>query len=511
MNYPVWDVGFGLPLLIAVVAILHVFVAHFAIGGGLFLVLYEAKARKEDDSEMLDYVRQHSRFFMLLTLVFGALTGVGIWFTIGLIHPGATSSLIRIFVWFWATEWVMFFVEITASLVYYYGWDRLSAKTHQAVMWVYFGAAWGSLAVINGIITFMLTPGSWIENGNIWSAFFNPTYFPSLVLRTALAFMLAGLFAFLTGSGIKNIVLKKRVMRSASMWCLPALAIFLLSGLWYFSAIPNEIIERIGTNWFALQTALKVGVLSAILLLIGILVSPLSRPAGMKRAEAVILLLAGLALFGSFEWLREATRKPYVIRDYMYSDGSLKSDENEIRQTGYTAGLKWKHEDESRRGEDLFNAMCKRCHSLRGYNSILERTYYMKDHTAELVKRIGYMKAAMPPFRGTEGEADSIAAYLWSEQGKDMWGQKTIPDRPTELAGEAIWVENCGLCHTIDRFRPLLDVFSGVDEEEALEVVLMAEELDDAMPPFYGSEVAARWLAQYIVAEVNKAEERGEE
>ena len=36
MNYPVWDVAFGAGLLIAVVAILHVFVSHFAVGGGLF-------------------------------------------------------------------------------------------------------------------------------------------------------------------------------------------------------------------------------------------------------------------------------------------------------------------------------------------------------------------------------------------------------------------------------------------------------------------------------------------
>src|SRR3972149_4891919 len=130
MNFPVWDVGFGLPLLIALVAIPHVMVAHFAIGGGLFLVIYEARARRTNDSLMLNYVRSHSRFFMLLTLVFGALTGVGIWFTIGLVSPAATSALIHTFVWFWATEWVMFFVEIAASLVYYYGWDRLDGKTH---------------------------------------------------------------------------------------------------------------------------------------------------------------------------------------------------------------------------------------------------------------------------------------------------------------------------------------------------------------------------------------------
>jgi len=43
--------------------------------------------------------------------VVGAVTGVGIWFTIGLIAPEATSNLIHTFVWVWAIEWVFFLVE----------------------------------------------------------------------------------------------------------------------------------------------------------------------------------------------------------------------------------------------------------------------------------------------------------------------------------------------------------------------------------------------------------------
>ena len=45
MNYPAWDVPLiGGGLLIGLIAVLHVFVAHFAVGGGLFLVWTEARA-----------------------------------------------------------------------------------------------------------------------------------------------------------------------------------------------------------------------------------------------------------------------------------------------------------------------------------------------------------------------------------------------------------------------------------------------------------------------------------
>ncbi|NUM78345.1 hypothetical protein HUU40_28625, partial [candidate division KSB1 bacterium] len=90
MNYPVWDVSFGAGLLIAIVSITHVFVSHFAVGGGLFLVLTEKKAYRENDAALLNWLKTHTRFFVLLTVVFGAISGVGIWFTIALIHPSAT-------------------------------------------------------------------------------------------------------------------------------------------------------------------------------------------------------------------------------------------------------------------------------------------------------------------------------------------------------------------------------------------------------------------------------------
>src|SRR5512143_2789914 len=160
MNYPLWAIP-APGLLIAAVAILHVFISHFAVGGGLFLVVAERKARREQDPALLGFVRALSRGFVLLTLVFGALTGVGIWFTIALVQPQATSALVTTFVWAWAIEWTFFALEVAAAIVYYHGWDRLDERTHMAVGWIYFVAALASLAVITGILSFMITSGRW--------------------------------------------------------------------------------------------------------------------------------------------------------------------------------------------------------------------------------------------------------------------------------------------------------------------------------------------------------------
>jgi len=142
MNYPIWDLTiYGGGFLIALVAVVHVLVSHFAVGGGLFLVMLEKKAYKEDDAGLLDYVKKHSKFFLLVSMVFSGMTGVGIWWTIALLNPAATSSLIHTFVFGWAAEWVFFVGEIVALFIYYYTFGRMDRKNHLIVGWIYFFCA----------------------------------------------------------------------------------------------------------------------------------------------------------------------------------------------------------------------------------------------------------------------------------------------------------------------------------------------------------------------------------
>jgi len=197
MNYPVWFLpGVGGGLLIAIIAVVHVFISHFAVGVASFLCWPSTKPVARTVRPFWSLSASTPRLFLLVTMVAGGMTGVAIWFVISLVHPGATSLLIHLFVFGWAAEWVFFLVEIVALLIYYYQFDRLDPKTHLAIGWIYFIAGWMSLFLINGIIGFMLTPGDWLQNQSFWSAFFNPTFWPSLFFRSMIAFMLAvpGLF-----------------------------------------------------------------------------------------------------------------------------------------------------------------------------------------------------------------------------------------------------------------------------------------------------------------------------
>jgi len=494
MNFPIWDLSFGLPLLIAFVSIPHVMVAHFAIGGGLFLAIYEGRARRTNDTALLNYTRSHSRFFMLITLVFGALTGVGIWFTISLVSPAATSALIHTFVWFWATEWVMFFVEIAASLVYYYGWDRLDGRTHERVMWIYFIAAWGSLAVINGIITFMLTSGTWVADRNIWPAFFNPTYWPSLIFRTLICFLMAGIFAILTAAWHKDELLGRRINRIALIWSLPTIIAMIPVGYWYHASLPEATLASIAGGWRAIANAQDTLIATAIGLAVVVVLIAMIRNKLVIRILAIILVALGLKAFGSFEWYREAARKPFVISGYMYSNGIVVSDTTAIRTAGLYSSIKWKHDDVSRRGEDLFRAACQSCHSLSGYNGVARMVAergWSEPELANLIPRTGYMRGAMPPFLGNAAEAADIAGYIFkSTSGLDIPAVAKTPQR--------IWDNNCGLCHSIDESRPLRAALSGMSLTDLKEAILTADQLSDVMPPFMGTDADAAALATHL-------------
>jgi cytochrome d ubiquinol oxidase subunit I len=56
---------------------------------------------------------RHSKFFSILTGVFGTVSGAGIWFAIGVAQAETTGTLIHNFVFGWAIEWVFFMVELS--------------------------------------------------------------------------------------------------------------------------------------------------------------------------------------------------------------------------------------------------------------------------------------------------------------------------------------------------------------------------------------------------------------
>ncbi|MBU1247434.1 MAG: cytochrome ubiquinol oxidase subunit I [Proteobacteria bacterium] len=423
MEYPIWQLTtFAGGFWVALIATIHVYVAQFAVGGGLFLAISEHLAYRTDNPHILAYTKQHSKFFLLLTMVFGAVTGVGIWVTVALLSPQATITLIHTFVFGWATEWICFLGEILALLCYFYGWNKLSRRDHLTMGWLYFLFGWLSLFLINGIIGFMLTPGDWMTTGNFWDGFFNPSFWPSLVFRTLLSVMIAGLFGFLTATRVADEKTREFLVKTCAAWTVLPFALFLLSGWWYLAALPEaqhalilEKSQRVGhfMQWFWV---------CAPLAMLGALALAVKLPRSVRFPLALVVLVLGLGMAGSFEFVRESGRKPYLIFGHTYSNSILAGDIEAINEKGMLASARWAdasllETDPAEAGRILFQLECSSCHSLGGpMNDLIQRTEkFTRTGLTAMLSGLGRINTYMPPFAGTVEEREVLADWLFTE------------------------------------------------------------------------------------------------
>lgn len=441
MNYPLWLVPtIGSGWVIGIIAIFHVTISQFAVGGGFYLAMAEQNALREGRRDKLEVVKRHSRFFLILTAVFGTVSGVGIWFAISLASPEATSTLIHYFVFAWAIEWVVFLVELTTILVYYYTWGRISDKRHLQVAWLYAISTFFTLFIINGILTFKLSPGhAWLavagtgnESSAFWRALFNPGFWPSLFIRIGVCCTLAGVWSLAICSRINNdgSTLKAEFIGWTSKWLLPLFFAMPFLLFWYISTVPSAQHEllKMGINTaapgvFTMVTRMVVVVVVSSITLIGVVYfAALRSPGDFKPSQAVIVVLLATCLVGSLEYVREMLRKPYIVVDHMYSNGVRKTQVDQFNREGYLTRALWIGTSPSTslaRGEAMFRGQCMSCHTVSGYRPI--KTLLGERDRAGIAN---FMKVLhdnkpdspyfkfMPPLVGTPEEIVALGDYL---------------------------------------------------------------------------------------------------
>jgi len=443
-------------MLIAIVAVIHVLVAHYAVGGGILIAIENSHAIRKGDDKYRNYWKKHTQFFVLLTVVFGAITGVGIWWTIGLASPLATEMLIRTFVFGWAIEWVFFIVEITAALTVYYYWDRLPKNTHQTIAWIYAATAWLTLVAITGITSFMLNStglfGNWTpEAPNFWYAFFNVQFIPQAILRTGGCLMLATLYVYVHAAWtLRNDPdLLEKVVRRMSKPLATGIVLLLLGVmLWFPNLTPTakQTLESAAVlNVFLGLLVFLTGVLFLLVLL-----GPILNPKSLNLGFAVCLFLFGFMAFTISEFVREAIRKPFIVDQFVYGNQIFASEIDDGKRAGgflesgywtekfartiydkphpefYPQDGEWYQypvnlnqlDPESRLalGRALFMHHCNNCHALdRGYSAVAPMLVgESKEAIATKIRSLNVPAFFMPPWCGTDPEADVLAEYLES-------------------------------------------------------------------------------------------------
>jgi len=436
LEYPIFDVPLlGGSLLIAGVAVFHAFIAHFSVGAGFFVALAERRAIREGDEATLAFLKKYALLILLVPYVLGTVTGAGIWFTVALVSPRAISVLIHQFVWDWATEWVLFLVEVVSIFLYFFTWGRVRQEVHNRIGWVFAITSLATLVIINAILSFMLTPGGWVPHapGAVWKAILNPSYFPTTLIRALAAFALAGagavaLAAFVKGADDR---VRERVVSLAYRMILPAILIFPLLG-WGFAVLPERAQQVMMGAGPVMLIFGGFGAASLGILWLAAALGAWRRDYTVSSVQALATVLVAFVAYGAFEFVREGLRRPYIIEGFMYSTGvtteaAAKLDRRgniaQTRVEGVVAFCPWALPpgkayaalDPLGKGEAVYRAACLRCHSVDGYNAVrpLVRSW-SRETIRHLLDRMHEVKLSMPPFPGTDAEKEALADYLVS-------------------------------------------------------------------------------------------------
>lgn len=494
--YPTADVG---PLMkgmvIGGVGIVHVFLAQFAIGGGLLLTYLEHRRQRaaragagRDEHYLGRFIHSYFQTLVLVSFVLGAVTGVAMWLTTIQVGARTIGMMVDEFHWVWATEWLCFCVEVAAGYTFVRYGKRLSDRARLATLATYATASWLSLFWINGILSWQLTPGAWLRDRDLWSGFFNPSFLPSLLYRSVVAMTLAALVACLVIAALPArrlmghdepttddaVRLRRRDMvRTVSVFLAPMAAMPLLAG-WYLHVMPPD--SRSWVMGGSIAMTMFVGIAAgaslvigtyAALLLVQRRVSALQRwPFTLGGPSAAILLVISFAATAAGEFVREGARKPFTIRDVLYSSALTEAEVAQLRERGATEHDPWPLRDEQRyvtpqlaHGARVVRALCDACHTMSGANGLshLVATWTL-DQMRHNIAMLQRTKAFMPPFAGTAADVEAVVQLLaWERDGAPTQWPRPVavaPAEPDPLPQIQRWLDEAGTAPRTGRAEP---------------------------------------------------------
>jgi hypothetical protein len=446
MDFPIFHLDLiGNRMLIALIATIHVFINHaFAVGFIPIVTLLEYLGYRERMSnpglgkQWDELARKVMCVGFITTTSLGALTGVGIWFSVSLVNPAAIGSLIRVFYSAWFSEWIVFVFEVIFIMAYFLWWKRSNNSYIAKKRHIISGAAlsvfsWLTLAIITGILGFMMNPGSWNSMRTFFSGFANPIYIPQLYFRTPLTMMMGGalvlfLIPFILKKGIE---IREKAISFVSMWLLIWAPALFAGALLYRAAIPGNMAGNFPTalatmafvKWYNSLLVVISGIVAVTIL---IALWGFLKPRKMWKFALLIPIFTLFILVGSFERVREFIRKPFVIGDYMYANGLRAADYPLYKKNGalpyavYVSTPRVTEQNKLEAGKNVFMIACSRCHTVNGINSVVVKFRKLTPPGEPLnpaaikqfISMMDKVRYFMPPFPGNEAELDALTAFI---------------------------------------------------------------------------------------------------
>lgn len=419
MNFPVLEVPLlGGELLMAGISLVFAISAFFAVGGGTFQVLLERRALREGNQALLSFLQDWSRFFLLMTVIVGFVSWLGIWVGTVVLAPSAAFALLRILFWVFSAISLLLVVQGASALLYHSAWGVVRPADHARIGWIFAVSAWLTLFALNGIMTFMLTPGEWLATGRLVDAFFNPTFWPSALMLASEALGLAGLICLVAISREESPALKGILVSASSAMVIPGFILLPAGALWLAGTMPEGMRFTLLREGSGVTFTFLTGLVLCLLVLLLGSAGPFRRPLKTTSAMALLLLVLGVGAIAAIEATRGMVRSPYAIAGYLYINGLDARAIPRMRERGFLKQARYarvRSAGDSRAGRAIFRLQCMSCHSVDGWNSIRQAMHgWDREVIVRQLSRLSSLKGRMPPFAGTEEEKRALADYLRS-------------------------------------------------------------------------------------------------
>lgn len=325
--YPTFYVPWiGSAWVMGIIGVIHVVASHTSVGASILFALLETKAYRENQPQLLDFIRKYGMFLLVFSYIIGSITGPGIWYAITVASPRGVGGLIHNFVWVWAAEWVYFTVEVIGvyALVYLIG--KVDAKTHLKITWSFALASWATMLLIVGILSFMMWPGheNWYQTGSTNDAFYNLNFFAHLGTRTGSMLVMAVVVGLMVASRIKDLALRRSVVRFLAPIGLVGGLFAVMMFLYYLQTLPDNAVVMLNTHLLPVYAKGMVAVFVVATLW---LLFAWWNPDRIHTAVAVALF-AFIAVVGVWpeERMRESMRKPFIAGQYIYGNQVIARD-----------------------------------------------------------------------------------------------------------------------------------------------------------------------------------------
>ena len=222
-------------------------------------------------------------------------------------------------------------------------------------------------------------------------------------------------------------------------------------GLWYLSSIPPDSRSWALGGSAAMTLFLTMAVGASLLIGLYALIGLVRQRLYINGATATLLVALAFGATAGGEFVREGVRKPFTVREALYSNAVTPDEIAHLRQVGSVTADPFPLRDpdrypneQLRLGAKVYRFQCSICHTLSGMNGLSELagTWTIEQKRMNIAK-LQHTKPFMPPFAGTAEELEALVQLLvWThEESPQRWKESSNADVLRQIEA---WLEEAG-------------------------------------------------------------------